>query len=66
MDDRYGRADWPHDWYSMEMDFGWAFVSPSKPGVIVVVAANGRIAEVRTQDPGKASDAAQRALRVLR
>lgn len=38
MQERSGGPGWPRDWYSMEMDLGWAFVSPSAPGLIVVVA----------------------------
>lgn len=64
MHDHYGGAGWPRDWYSMEMDLGWAFVSPSRPGMIVV-ANNRRVDDVRYTDPKAATDAASKLLRKL-
>lgn len=65
MHDHYGSAGWPSDWYSMEMDLGWAFVSPSKPGLIVVVANNRRVDRVRYKDPAVATNAAKELLSTL-
>jgi hypothetical protein len=65
MHDHYRSAGWPSDWYSMEMDLGWLFVSPSRPGMIVVVANNRRVDDLRSTDPEGATDAAVKLLRKL-
>jgi len=66
MHEHYGGAGWPRDWYSMEMDLGWAFVSPSRPGTIVVVANNHRVDDLRyTHSKGGATDAAAKLLKTL-
>jgi hypothetical protein len=65
MQERYGGADWPRDWYSMEMDLGWAFVSPNSPGLIVVVANNRSVDQLRYKDSAGATGKAKELLRSL-
>lgn len=65
MQDYYAPTRWPKDWYGYEMDVGWAFIAPSRPGVIVVVANNGRVADLDYTEPQGATAAAETLLRKL-
>ena len=65
MHEHYAPARWPQDWYGYEMDLGWAFISPNRPGLIVVVARNGRVDDLRYTEPAGATAAGRRRPRVL-